>query len=316
MLQKGMPSQPVRIFGFKSLPKAGDPIMCVESEEIAEELVERRIALESSSGDRPDARKDVEIQIPGMRSRDAARLGRVQKVIDKAGIEGSSDGMIRIPVVVKADADGSLSAVRESLINMGNNSKHNVIIDPISEGVGPVTASDIQLAKESDAAIFVFGLKIDQATLNQAEAEEVVLRSNDIIYSLLDEAKKVYGAYLPRIRVEHVHGKAKVQAIFIIDGDDGKESVAGLQVLDGSLYKDKVKINNDKLQCHFRVLRGGKQITPEEVLIRASSLRHVKELVESVRRGDECGLALSGFSDFEAGDVVECYSIEMQIAPF
>ena len=314
-MKQGLPSQPVRIIGFKSLPKAGDPILCVASEEEAEELVQQRLMLAAQEGngsDRPDVPKDVVIQIPGMRSRDAVRA---QRVHEKAALEGD-DGTIRIPIVVKADADGSLAAIRESLITLGKQAKkYKVMIDPVAEGIGTVTASDIQMAKESDATIFAFGLKkIDDYTLSLAESEKVAIRSNDIIYSLLDEAKVAFGRHLPRIPVEHVHGRATVRAIFQIDGEDSVEKIAGLNVNDGFLYRSKTVVNGRPAECHFRVLRDGKRISPDGEVVTASSLRKFKELVESVRRGEECGLALVGFSDFEEGDVIECYSIEMQHA--
>jgi len=314
LIKKGLPSQPVRIVGFKSLPKAGDPLMVVESEEIGEEIIEKRLAIENAGNDRPDGpNSDVEIHIHGMRRGDT---WRVQKVHRQAGLK-EADGSTRIPIIVKADADGSLSAVRDSLVNLGEKSEHLVVIDPISEGIGEVTPSDIQMAKESEATIFAFGLKrIDQGILNLAESEGVEICSNDIIYSLLDHAKDALGAYLPLLPEERVHGRAMVQAIFSIDTPDGKEKVAGLKVTDGHIYKSTKPSTGDSnstaLKCHFRILRDGKQISPEGESVSASSLRRFKELVDSVRLGDECGLALSFFDDFEEGDEIECYSIEMK----
>jgi translation initiation factor IF-2 len=339
MLDVGLPSQPVRIIGFKTLPKAGDPVICVESEEIAEELVARREASGMSTDtSRPDApsASQLDIQIHGMRSRDS---GRVQRVYDRhADILGESDGgqvtsgpdKLRIPVVIKADADGSLAAVTEALISLGKNSSKNVIVDLLSKGIGAVTANDIRMAKEGNAVIFVFGSNpqafMDQATSNLAETEDVVVHSNNIIYSLLDEAKEVLGTYLPKIPVELVHGHATVQAIFEIDGEDGKESIAGLRVAEGNLYKAKAPTSNQKkatmTSCHYRVIRNGVQVCPppgpdgdlHASPIQASSLRKFKELVDSVRRGDECGLGLEGYHDFEKGDKIECYSIELKSA--
>jgi translation initiation factor IF-2 len=310
MMKEGLPSQPVRIIGFKSLPKAGDPIMCVESEEVAEELVETRAALKAGKNDRPDAPKaNLEIHITGMKSRDSRRTKRV---LDRVEIV-ECDGTIRIPIIVKAEADGSLSAVRESLVNLGKNStNHKITIDTVLEGIGEITASDIFMAKESEAAIFAFGLKrIDQTILNLAESEDVTIRSNDIIYSLLDDAKNVLGSYLPRVPVEHVHGRAMVQAIFKVGTDGGGETVAGLRVTDGHMYKEKAVVDSETVDCRFRVLRDKKLISPEKGET-ASSLRRFKELVDSVRRGDECGLALSGFNEFKEGDEIECYSIQMK----
>jgi translation initiation factor IF-2 len=315
MLEKGLPSQPVRIIGFKSLPKAGDPIMVVASEEIAEEMLEQRRAIDPSTSDRPDgAGSDVELHITGMRRGDT---WRVRKFTGKAALP-KADGTVRIPIIVKADADGSLTAVRESLLNIGEDSKHTVVIDPIMEGIGEVTMSDIQMAKQSEATIFAFGSKrTDQTIINLAESEGVSICSNNIIYSLLDEARDVLGAYLPLIPKEHTHGRASVKAVFSIDTVDGEEKVAGLNVMNGYIYKSKAPAGDSSttdLDCHFRVYRDGQLISPEGESVTASSLRRFKELVDSVRLGDECGLALSGFTDFEEGDEIECYSVELKKA--
>ena len=306
-LERGIPSQPVRLIGFKSLPKAGDPITCVGSEEAAEEMVEQRLGLSDDvQEDRTATANEVEIHIGGMRKHNTRR---VAKFHDLAGLE-ESDGTIRIPIIVKADADGSLSAVRDSLVTLGEKSAHKVLIDPIQEGVGEITPSDIQMAKESNACIFAFGLKkVDQAVMNLAESEGVVIRSNDIIYSLLDDAKEILGRYVPPTPCEQSHGTASIQAIFVVDGDQGKEKVAGLKVTEGNLYRSK---DSKRVSTHFRVYRNGQLVSPEGQSVTALSLRHFKKLVEEVRHGDECGLVLSGYDDFQEGDEVECYSVEMK----
>mmetsp|Transcript_14472 Transcript_14472/g.33688 ORF Transcript_14472/g.33688 Transcript_14472/m.33688 type:complete len:1080 (+) Transcript_14472:197-3436(+) len=318
MLKHGLPSQPVRIIGFKSLPKAGDPLMIVESEEIAEEMIEQRRSIDAPTSDRPDGqRSDVELHITGMRRGDT---WRVKKFTNRAAI-GESDGTVRIPIVIKADADGSLAAVRESLLSIGDHSKHSVVIDPIMEGIGEVTPSDIQMAKESEATVFSFGsIRVDQSILNLAESDGVSICSNNIIYSLLDEAKIVLGSYLPLIPKEHTHGRATIKALFSVDTDDGEEKIAGLNVLNGTIYKSKAPTSGENssitedLDCYFRVYRDGKLISPVDESITASSLRRFKEMAESVRLGEECGLGLSGFVDFEEGDEIECYSVEMKKA--
>ena len=101
---------------------------------------------------------------------------------------------------------------------------------------------------------------------------------------------------------------AKVKAIFEIGGIDDK--VAGLQVIDGSLYKEKTKGENGMVKCQFRVLREGEPVSTAPLT--ASSLKHFKEDVEEVSRGSECGLALMGHEDYEEADVIECYSVEMK----
>lgn len=169
---------------------------------------------------------------------------------------------------------------------------------------------------ESDAAIFVFG-KVgiaDKETKALAENAQVSIRNHDIIYRLLEDAKEFFVKYLPTEQAVVVHGKATVQAVFeVTDVNKKSVSIAGLRVTDGNLFKLKSKVGGERgesLPCFYRVVRNGKVIVSEDEKLKATSLRKVKEDVESVRRGDECGLGLDGFNDIEEGDVVECYSIE------
>ena len=296
--------------------------------------MERRTALGmSSSSSRPEASaaNDIEVHVPGMRTRDSRWMQRLTNRVEDLGHSmdaSTGSDSIRIPIIVKADADGSLAAVTEALIKLGQASSMDVTIDPISKGIGSVTTSDIQLAKESNATIFVFGSNtrtmIDPEISGIAETDNVRIHSNNIIYSLLDEAKEFLGSYLPQVAVEQIHGKATVQATFQIDGESGKECVAGLRVTEGTLYKAKGPSSDGKSKaaqiCYYRVFRNGEQVCPMPVdaergaTVQASSLRHFKELVDSVRRGDECGLVLHGFKDFQDGDTIECFSIELKNA--
>jgi|ERR1712194_94063 len=193
---------------------------------------------------------------------------------------------------------------------------------------GVVTNSDVVMARESDAAIFAFG-KVgiaDKETKTLADDAQVPIRNHAIIYRLLDDAREYFGRYLPVELVEVVHGKGNVQAVFDVTDTKNKKSVsvAGLLVVEGQLFKDKSvagkkgrgdgKGGDKPLPCFYRVLRKGEVITASSGTgakkLTASSLRRVKENVDSVRRGDECGLGLQGYNDVEEGDVVECYSIE------
>jgi translation initiation factor IF-2 len=316
-LQKARPSQPVRIVGLKSLPKAGDPIISVQSEEIAKELVERRVVLASSEGAsvafRADSTSGPELQVTGMASKQGSML---QKVLDKYGMgDEDTDETIRIPVVIKADADGSLEAVRDAMLAIGADSKRDIVIDPICLGVGAPTTTDVTMAKESGASVFCFGLKgtSDKAAASLAEAEGVSIVSNDVIYTLLDEAKDLFAAHLPPVPVEKVHGSAEVKAVYDINNKKDAERIAGLQVSEGQLFLDKTISTGDgtTLTCHYRILRNGKLVSDKSEMLRAKSLRRFKEEVTDVRRGDECGLGL-GFEDIQEGDTIECYSVEMK----
>jgi len=316
-VKKARPSQPVRIVGLKSLPKAGDPIVSVRSEEIAKELIERREALSSTEGGstafRAGSTSGPELQVTGMASKQGSML---QKVLDKYGMgEEETNETIRIPVVIKADADGSLEAVRDAMLAIGNESKRDIVIDPICLGVGVPTTTDVTMAKESGASVFCFGLKgtSDKAAASLAEAEGVSILSNDVIYTLLDEAKDLFALHLPPVPVEKVHGSAEVKAVYDINNKKDAERIAGLQVSDGQLFLDKTTSagGGSSLTCHYRILRNGKLVSDKSEMLNAKSLRRFKEEVTDVRRGDECGLGL-GFEDIQEGDTIECYSVEMK----
>ena len=130
----------------------------------------------------------------------------------------------------------------------------------------------------------------------------------------MEQAKEEFSKYLPVVPVEAVHGRAKVKAIYEIGGVDS--TIAGLQVLDGTLYKDKTtNKKGESLNCQYRVFRNNQLISSlngEEQGIYASTLKHFKEDVDEVGRGKECGLSLTDYSDFQEGDEIECFSIEMK----
>jgi translation initiation factor IF-2 len=122
---------------------------------------------------------------------------------------------------------------------------------------------------------------------------------------LLDLAKEEFANYMPPQELEVVHGRAEVLATYDIGGLS--EKVAGLRVSDGKLYRAKTE---SKVDCQYRVLRGGKLISQTD--LRATSLRHFKDDVNEIGRGKECGVSLAGYNDYQAGDVIECYSIELK----
>ena len=315
-IKKASPSQPVRIVGFKSLPKAGDPIVCVQSEEIAKEIISRREGLTSVNNSKETHRADdsgasVELQVTGVASK---QISMTRNILQRYGMdeEEESSSTVRIPVLIKADADGTLAAVRDSLLGISDESKLDLCIDPVGVSIGHVTTSDVRMARESGACIVCFNLKgaKDKAAMSLAESEGVKILSHDVIYHLLDEAKDVFSTYCPKIPVENVHGSAVVQAVFDVNNAKNAEKIAGLKVQDGILFLNKSSKDKGDLPCKYRVKRAGKVISPEN--LRAKSLRRVKEDVTDVRRGDECGLGLLDYLDLKEGDIIECFSVEMK----
>eukprot|EP00804_Cyclotella_cryptica_P000923 CCRYP_001124-RA/>CCRYP_001124-RA protein AED:0.02 eAED:0.02 QI:258/1/1/1/1/1/3/113/1121 len=314
-LKRAKPSQPVRIVGFKSLPKAGDPIVIAASEEEAKELIRVRES-ELHNEDRAEFDADVELQVMGTAAKQGSMMQKAQQRYGFDGDDEKDEDEIIIPVVIKADSHGALEAVRDALLNIGSDSKLNVVIDPVEMSTGVITTSDVVMARESNAAIFVFGNVgiADKETKTLAENAQVSIRNHEIIYRLLEDAKEYFVKYLPTEDEVVVHGKATVQAVFEVTDDNKKSvSIAGLRVTDGNLFKQKSKAGGEggvSSLCFYRVIRNGKVIVSEDEKLKATSLRKVKENVESVRRGDECGLGLDGYNDIAEGDVVECYSIE------
>jgi translation initiation factor IF-2 len=315
-IKRGLPSQPVRIFGFKSLPKAGEPIICVASEEVADQIIERREALlAANQSTRTSTTDKAEMQVMGA---SAKRGSSLEAVLVKYGQNNEVNGshIIRIPVIIRADGEGSLAALREAVLAVGEESTLDLVIDPVSSGIGPISSSDVRMARESGASIFSFGVKQnDKDALALAEAEGVEVRSHNVIYSLLDDAKKVFATHLPAVPTEIIHGKAKVQAVFDVNNKKDAERIAGLAVLDGTLHKTKAKDSKGvrNIDCHYRVLRKGVCISPPQGrTLLVASLRKVKEDVDDVRRGEECGLGFLEYTDFEMGDIIECYSVEMK----
>lgn len=295
-IQKGLPSQPVRIVGFEEPPGAGDAFVCMKDEKEAKKLVHHRRVLKEVE----DAKEKSE------------RYKRHTPAKETDGtVEEVGDSPIRIPVILRADADGSLMALRDALVALGEESTKNVYIDPVQTGIGNVTQSDIDLATagHSNIPIICFNVKSDVKKVD----DRVRIISNEVIYSILDEAKVLLGRYLPYIPKEVVHGRAKVKAIFDIGGLDTR--VAGLQVLEGTLYRDQIpkdKLPDSKRKppmALYRVIRNGKVVEGTAEGLESTSLRHFKESVTEVSRGHECGLSLSGFNDFQEGDEIECWTI-------
>jgi translation initiation factor IF-2 len=142
-----------------------------------------------------------------------------------------------------------------------------------------------------------------------AVEEQVKLVTSKVIYSLLDDARQEFANYMPAEPIQIVHGRGKVQALFDIGGIDDK--VAGLKVVDGVLFKDKATTKDGvKLKSEYRILRDGKAVNGSTYA--ASSLKYFKDDVSEVTRGKECGLSLAGCNDFQEGDEVECFSVEMR----
>jgi len=192
-------------------------------------------------------------------------------------------------VVLKTDVQGSLEAITKCLSEIESD-KINLRI--LHSDVGPVNESDVLLASGSDAVIIGFNTKVENKALTAAKREGVQVKLYSIIYELIDQAKEAMTGMLDPLTREKVIGHARVKQVFKVN----KGFVGGSQVTDGRI---------DRKQ-RARVLRGGQAVYDGSI----ETLRRFTDEVPEVRNGLECGIKLHGFSDYEEGDIIECYELE------
>jgi translation initiation factor IF-2 len=318
------PSDPIRLVGLDRLPNAGDTVLFVCNEKRAEELLSHRNNFllyqdeetlpstnSTASNKRPDRAHDpiADLQITNNKS-DLHRMKALKRygLMDADGMEvtaaeSADDDTVRIPIIIKSDAHGTLHAVESALVGITTKSKHSLLIDPIRCAVGPINAADITLSLESDAPIFAFNVGKEKGVVAE---DGVRIHQGNIIYRLIEDAKEEFAKFLPPLVVEHVQGSAKVQAVYDYDSKGGRKIIAGCRITDGILFLDKCE-NGQRVT--YRVLRGGQTITSG---LRAESLKKFKENVTQIRRGEECGLCLETFDAIKEGDVIECYITQVE----
>jgi len=262
-VSEATPSMPVEVMGLDSVPRAGDVIRVVASEREAREMAERaRLSAEAASR---------------------------RVTLEAISGEIAAGKAKELNVVVKADADGSLEAIRKSLERL---SSPEVRVNVIHTGVGNVSESDVLLAAASEAIIVSFNVKAEPGAKRQAESEGIDLRNYRIIYELIEDIEKAVKGLMEPVTAEVVDGHAEVRAIFRVKGG----RIAGCMVTDGVIRRNSL----------LRVLRGGEVIATSRV----ASLRRFQEDVREVSAGLECGVGVEKFSDFQEGDVLEAYHIE------
>ena len=206
--------------------------------------------------------------------------------------EISRGGVSALNLIVKTDVMGSVEALRDSLERLSN---EEVAVKVIHAAAGAVSGSDVNLALASEGIVIAFNCPIEPGAARLAETEGVEIRSYSVIYQVIDEVEAAITGMLRPVEMQVVDAHAEVLQIFPIRGL-GK--VAGSRVLDGSIQRG--------VQVH--VYRRGELIADSQI----RSLRRFQDDVQSVEAGQECGIALTGFEDFEAGDQLEFYHIETQ----
>ena len=262
------PSVPVEIMGLSEVPTAGDEFNAVSDERLARELVEQR---------KQEAKEEV--------------FRQYQKVtLDNLFDQMQDHEMKELSVIVKADVQGSVEALKQSIEKLSN---EEVRVRVIHGAVGAVSESDVMLAQASKAIIVGFNVRPDPLAQAAAETAEVDMRMYRIIYDCLDEIESAMkGMLAPKTR-EVLHGRAEVRQVYRITGVG---LVAGCYVLDGKVYR------NDLL----RIVRDGIIIGDDKMI----SLKRFKDDQREVAQGYECGIGLEKFTDIQEGDIYETYIIE------
>ncbi|KRT63822.1 MAG: translation initiation factor IF-2, translation initiation factor IF-2 [Chloroflexi bacterium CSP1-4] len=264
---KAGPSSAVVLLGLAEVPAAGDVLRAVPDEKTARAMIEERRARVAT---RPDG------------------SGRATLEDLYRQIQAGQTKELRI--IVKADVQGSLGAIRHAVEQIATDEVH---INIIHEGTGDITDNDILLASASDAIVVGFSTKLDGTARRTAETEGVDVRLYDIIYKLTDDIEAALQGLLEPELVETVEGRAEVRQIFKV----GKATVvAGSYVTDGRIVRGGA-----------RVFRAGKLIATDRI----ESLRRFRDDVREVAQGYECGVGLSGFHELAEGDIIECFTQQM-----
>ena len=268
-LTEAGPSVPVEILGLSEAPSPGDVFAVVESEARARELTEYR----------ERARREKN-QVSGG---SASLVDMMQKLQSKKVNE--------LPVLIKADVQGSAEAIVGSLDKMGND---EVRARTIYSGAGGITESDVNLAKSAGAPILGFNVRASKQARDLADREGVEIRYYSIIYDLLDDIKGVLSGMLAPLQRETFLGNAKVLQVFDIT-KVGK--IAGCRVSEGVVRKG----------ARVRIIRDDVVVLELGVL---NTLKRFKDEVNEVPSGQECGMQFQGFQDIKEGDYIECFTVE------
>jgi len=264
-VKEATPATPVVVQGFEEVPRAGDILVVVPS---VQEAKERAEEYRRTMKYQIDKRVDVKI------------MRRIQEKL-QAGEK------LRIPVIVKADTQGSVEALVQAIHKM----KYREI-EPrvIHSGVGPITVTDVDLATASEGVILGFNTKVNSDARKLAETRGVPIRTHKVIYHLLDELKNILASNLEPEIEEVKIGEAEVKAIFSTKAG----TVAGCYVRSGKITRDAL----------IKVVRDGQVIAQSRI----ASLKRFKDDVREVQEGYECGVRLESFNKFKPGDVFEVYT--------
>ncbi|AJI44887.1 translation initiation factor IF-2 [Francisella tularensis subsp. novicida] len=262
------PATPVEILGLSGVPAAGDEMVVIENEKKAKELAAQR------------SQKQKEAKIAQEQSL------KLSNMFNNMGKEGEQQVL---KIILKGDVQGSVEAIRESLLKL---STDEVKVDIIASGIGAITSSDVTLAVASTAVVIGFNVRADSAAKKLAETDGVEFRYYNIIYDLIDDVKKAMSGLLSPEMKEQIIGIAEVREVY---RSSKFGSIAGCMVIEGV-----VKRTNP-----IRVLRNNVVIYEGTL----ESLKRFKDDASEVKKGLECGIGVKNYNDVREGDQIEVFEV-------
>ena len=267
-LEQAGPSVPVEIIGLGEVPDAGDIFYAVDNERMARELVEQRKEQEKEE-----------------------RNKAMQKVTLENLFDTIQQGnMKELNIIIKADVQGSVEAVRASLLKLSN---EEVRVNVIHGAVGAINESDVMLATASNAIIVGFNVRPERAAADSAHDQDVEIRLYRVIYDCLEEMQQAMKGMLDPKFKEVVVGHAEIRQTFKVSGVG---TIAGAYVQDGKIVR----------ACEVRIVRDGIVIHEGHL----NSLKRFKDDVKEVAAGYECGMGIENYNDLKEGDIIESFVME------
>ncbi len=272
-IKDAAPATPVEVLGLQGVPDAGDQF------QVADEAKARHI---------------VEYRQAKLREAALAKSSSGRLTLDQLHEQLRAGEVKELPILVKADVQGSVEVLSEMLPKL---STDQVKLKIVRASVGGITEADVLLASTSNAIIVGFNVRADRKASEIAQQEGVDIRFHTIIYELTDELKKAMTGLLTPVLKEAYLGRAEVRDTFRVKGTG---MIAGCMVQDGTIKRD----------AEVRVIRDSVVIYTGKIV----SLRRFKDDVNEVRSGFECGIGISNFNDVKVGDILECFIVE-RLAP-
>lgn len=271
-IKKAGPSTPVEIIGLNDVPEAGDLFKVFKEEKEARSVAQSRLQDKIEA----ERRKTNSITLENLSSH--LKAGEITE----------------IPVILKADVQGSAEAVKDALERI---EVENIRVNVIRATVGAITESDVMLASASKGIIYGFNVRPNAQIRDKAQEESVTIRLHNIIYKAVEEMEKAMKGMLEPVYEEQILGQAEVRQLFKVSKVG---TIAGCMVTDGKLVKD----------CKVRLIRDGIVVYDGQL----GSLRRFENDAKEVKAGYDCGLTIENFNDIKEGDIIEAYGdVEVEV---